>query len=111
MTQNFYNGAAAAVVVYDVTDEKSLESAMSWLEDIRAKAPENCEIALAGNKVDLIEEVMISKSQGAKFANNQGIDIFFETSAKEGTGIKELMEKLCISVNDKRASQRESVMI
>ena len=70
MTQNFYNGASAAVIVYDVTDEKSLESALTWLDDVRSKAPQNCEIALAGNKVDLIEEVVISKQQGTKFANN-----------------------------------------
>ena len=111
MTQNFYNGASAAVIVYDVTDEKSLESALTWLDDVRSKAPQNCEIALAGNKVDLIEEVVISKQQGTKFANNQGIDIFMETSAKEGIGIKELMEKLCITINAKKRDQRESVMI
>ena len=39
MTQNFYNGASAAVIVYDVTDEKSLESALTWLDDVRSKAP------------------------------------------------------------------------
>ena len=62
MTQNFYNGAHAAVVVYDVTDERSLEMAQTWIQDVRSKAPQNCIISLAGNKIDLIEEVAISKS-------------------------------------------------
>ena len=108
MTQNFYNGAHAALVVYDVTDEKSLESAQLWIQDVRDKAPADCVIAIAGNKIDLIEEVVISKSKGSKFAENEGIDIFFETSAKENVGIKEIFEKLAITLDSTRCSVRDS---
>ena len=78
---------------------------------MRQKAPGDCQIAIAGNKCDLIEEVAINKTQGKKFAENQGVDVFFETSAKENIGLKELFEQLSIQIHSNRREARESYIL
>ena len=45
---------------------------------------------LVGNKVDMVDDRKISKSQALKIAHEHGIE-YFETSAKEDVNIKEMM--------------------
>lgn len=51
----YYRNAQAAVVVYDVTKATSLEKAKSWVKELQRQANPNIVIALAGNKVDLVQ--------------------------------------------------------
>jgi len=51
----YYRNAQAAVVVYDVTKGTSLEKAKSWVKELQRQANPNIVIALAGNKVDLVQ--------------------------------------------------------
>jgi small GTP-binding protein len=51
----YYRNAQAAVVVYDVTKTTSLEKAKSWVKELQRQANPNIVIALAGNKVDLVQ--------------------------------------------------------
>lgn len=51
----YYRGAAAAVVVYDLTDRESFEHSKDWLSELTEQCDEGIVIALAGNKVDLAD--------------------------------------------------------
>lgn len=51
----YYRNAQAAVVVYDITKAASLEKAKSWVKELQRQANPNIVIALAGNKVDLVQ--------------------------------------------------------
>lgn len=50
----YYRNAQAAVVVYDITKASSLEKAKSWVKELQRQANPNIVIALAGNKLDLV---------------------------------------------------------
>ncbi|PIL32075.1 transporter [Ganoderma sinense ZZ0214-1] len=50
----YYRNAQAAVVVYDVTKASSLEKAKTWVKELQRQANPNIVIALAGNKIDLV---------------------------------------------------------
>ena len=52
----YYRGAAAAIVVYDITDEESYEKMESWIEEMQRLGPPNVVLAIAGNKCDLKDE-------------------------------------------------------
>ena len=56
----YYRGAAAAIIVYDVTSEESFDCMKSWVEELRQDKPENVVIAIAGNKCDLKEKAKVS---------------------------------------------------
>ena len=58
----YYRNAQAAVVVYDVTKASSLEKAKSWVKELQRQANPNIVIALAGNKVDLVQPSASSTS-------------------------------------------------
>jgi small GTP-binding protein len=49
----YYRGAAAAIVVYDITDPDSFAGAKSWVKELQRRGDPNVIIALAGNKADL----------------------------------------------------------
>jgi GTPase SAR1 family protein len=45
------SGAAAAIVVYDITNKDSFNGAKSWVKELQRRGDPNVVIALAGNKV------------------------------------------------------------
>lgn len=61
----YYRNAQAAVVVYDVTKATSLEKAKTWVKELQRQANPNIVIALAGNKIDLVQSSSASSSSGA----------------------------------------------
>lgn len=89
----YYRNANAAIVVYDITQESSLERAKSWIKELQRQASQDIVIALAGNKVDLDNERQVSKDIATTFANEENL-LFFEVSAKTGEGIKEIFTKI-----------------
>jgi len=80
----YYRGAAAAFIVYDVTKPKSLQNVHTWLEEIRKFMSTAFLLTLVGNKIDLPREV--KKEDGEKLAKEFGAD-FVETSAKTGENV------------------------
>ena len=59
----YFRGAEAALIVYDVTEEYSLERAKKWIKDLNeTESHESLKIvkALVGNKCDNDEEKVIS---------------------------------------------------
>lgn len=70
----YYRNAQAAVVVYDVTKATSLEKAKSWVKELQRQANPNIVIALAGNKVDLVQASASSSSTGASESEDEADD-------------------------------------
>lgn len=48
-------GAAAAVIVFDITNSESLTKAKAWVKELQRQGSPNMIMALAGNKADLGE--------------------------------------------------------
>uniref|UniRef100_A0A453JHM1 Uncharacterized protein n=1 Tax=Aegilops tauschii subsp. strangulata TaxID=200361 RepID=A0A453JHM1_AEGTS len=51
----YYRGAAAAIVVYDITNAASFTRAKKWVQELQAQGNPNTVMALAGNKADMLE--------------------------------------------------------
>ena len=49
----YYRGAAAAIVVYDITRAASFRTLKRWIDELKSKGPKDIAIAIAGNKSDL----------------------------------------------------------
>eukprot|EP00419_Tripos_fusus_P055645 CAMPEP_0172808490 /NCGR_PEP_ID=MMETSP1075-20121228/7722_1 /TAXON_ID=2916 /ORGANISM="Ceratium fusus, Strain PA161109" /LENGTH=200 /DNA_ID=CAMNT_0013647653 /DNA_START=70 /DNA_END=669 /DNA_ORIENTATION=- len=89
---SYLRGAAAAVVVYDMTRRASFEGARNWINEIRNERGEEALVALVGNKSDL-EGREVSAEEGQNAA--QELDVTFsETSAKLGHNVKAVFEQL-----------------
>ncbi|CAI2380546.1 unnamed protein product [Moneuplotes crassus] len=98
----YYKNAQAALVVYDVTNKNSLTQAQRWIDELNEKANPNILIVLAGNKVDLEDERVITKEQGSSFAEQYGL-MFKEVSAFKSINIKELFDQIVEKLPTKEA--------
>merc|ERR1712226_1132332 len=49
----YYRGAAAAIVVYDITNPDTFQRGKQWVKELQRQGNPNIVIALAGNKSDL----------------------------------------------------------
>ena len=90
LISSFYNNASLAIMVYSINNENSFNNLDFWLNEIRTKANPDINIILIGNKNDLENERKIPKDLGQEFSDNNGLNLFFESSAKTGFNVKQL---------------------
>ena len=85
----YYRGAAAAIVVYDITNRDSFNRAKAWVKELQRQGNPNIVIALAGNKADLTPKRKVEPDEAQSYADENGI-FFMETSAKTAANVNEL---------------------
>ncbi|TYZ60125.1 hypothetical protein PybrP1_005872 [[Pythium] brassicae (nom. inval.)] len=85
----YYRGAAAAIVVYDVTNKDSFTGAKSWVKELQRRGDPNVVIALAGNKADLEARRKVEFEEAHQYAEDNDI-LHMETSAKTAVNVKDL---------------------
>ena len=95
----YYRGASGALVVYDITSEDSFRKAVSWVKELRQNGDGNIIITLVGNKVDLEPLRAVPSDEGQRLAEAEGLE-FFETSAKEGINVDQMMQQLAGRILD-----------
>merc|ERR1711934_1102803 len=89
----YYRGAAAAVVVYDITNSDSFARAKSWVKELQRQGSPNIVIALAGNKRDLASKRKVEAAEATEYAKDNGL-FFMETSAKTALNVEELFKAI-----------------
>lgn len=57
----YYRGAAAAIVVYDITDPESFAKMKDWVQELKRLASSDIVIAIVGNKCDEVENREVSR--------------------------------------------------
>jgi small GTP-binding protein len=85
----YYRGAAAAIVVYDITNPDSFTGAKSWVKELQRRGDPNVVIALAGNKADLESRRKVEYEEANAYAEESNI-LYLETSAKNANNVKSL---------------------
>lgn len=89
----YYRGAAAAIVVYDITRASTFKTLRNWVDELRNQGPKDIALAIAGNKADLADRREVEQRLASSFANEVGA-IYFETSAKDDTNIQDIFVQL-----------------
>lgn len=56
------------VLVYDVTDRKSFENLNYWINRIKEKGETEAQIIMIGNKIDMINEILVDQEQATSLA-------------------------------------------
>ena len=99
MASLYYKDASAAILCYDIGNIESLNAIEYWIQELNdnASSPNGLPIVLsiAGNKCDIDQGLRkVSYDDLKSFARRNNIDIYYETSAKNDIGIKELIYSL-----------------
>ena len=98
MTHIYYKDAVASILVYDITNSKTLNAVKFWVDELNShNDPKKMVLALAANKADLAAENADTIMLGKRYAEENGM-IFRETSAKTGIGVSELFRQLVEAV-------------
>ncbi|XP_065827761.1 ras-related protein Rab-22A-like [Oscarella lobularis] len=93
LTPLYYRGAAAALLVYDVTKLSTFKTLTLWIDELKQFGPQNIVVAIAGNKCDL-EEREVPTEEAVAYADEIGA-LFLETSAKTGKNVKNTFVRIC----------------
>ncbi|CAA7399045.1 unnamed protein product [Spirodela intermedia] len=89
----YYRGAAAAVVVYDITSPESFQKAQYWVKELQKHGSPDIVMALVGNKADLHENRSVPLQDATEYAEKNGM-FSIETSAKTANNINQLFEEI-----------------
>ena len=90
---NFYRNSSVAFMVYSIDNKESFDHIDNWLKEIKYTNNPDTKIFLIGNKTDLDNERKVSFEEGKIYANNYEFSAFYETSAKTGDKVDEIMIK------------------
>jgi len=94
----YYRGAAAAVIVYDLTNRQSFVRAKSWVKELqKQQGNPNIVIALSWNKLDLADKRQVDTEEAKLYADENNI-FFMETSAKTDHNVSGLFEAIAIKL-------------
>jgi Ras-related protein Rab-1A len=94
--QSYLSKAEAGILVYDVTRKETFDSVESWYKEIKSVSP-TITLILVGNKIDLIEDRVVSTEQGEQIAEKLNIS-YIETSAKTGENINDAFKMLAFQM-------------
>lgn len=92
IARSYYRGAAAALLIYDVTNRASFNHLGEWLQEIREFGSPEVVVIVVGNKTDLEHQRGVSREEGETFARDNGL-VFIETSAKTAANVEEAFVK------------------
>jgi len=94
----YYRGAAAAIIVYDLTNRPSFVRAKTWVKELqKQQGNPNIVIALAGNKNDLLDKRQVEAEDAKSYADENGL-FFLETSAKTDNNVTTLFEAIALKL-------------
>jgi Ras-related protein Rab-2A len=89
IARSYYRGSACVLLVYDITRRSSFQACSEWLQDALSQCnasttggANSMTIILIGNKLDLERQRQVSYEEGERFAKQNNLAYFMETSAK-----------------------------
>ncbi|XLR35404.1 hypothetical protein S83_063304, partial [Arachis hypogaea] len=89
----YYRGAAAAIVVYDITSMEYFARAKKCVQQVQRHANLSLIMFLVANKADLGAERKVTNEEGEEYAKENGL-FFLETSAKTAQNVNELLYEI-----------------
>ncbi|ESZ99446.1 GTP-binding protein SAS1 [Sclerotinia borealis F-4128] len=98
LSNSYYRGAHAVILVYDVTNRESFNSMGRWIEEAEGNAVEGCVFWVVGTKCDLGRgKRMVSVEEGRQLADGwreSRINVcgWGECSSKTREGVKAVFE-------------------
>ena len=98
ISSTFVKGSDCIILGYDVTDGQSFKQIKNWYNFVMEnKGGDSPLMYLVGNKIDLIEQRVVSDEEGKSFANDLNMK-YFGVSAKTGENVDILFDDIVNSL-------------
>jgi len=93
--QNYYIGADGGIIFYDITNKASFESIDRYISAFRnSKRNRQVPIILVGNKFDIREKRVVSKTEASKLVTTRQMVGYLEFSALDSQNVTNLFESI-----------------
>ena len=92
-TSSFYRGVHGIIVVFDITNQESYNSAKVSLKEMERFVDKDVSKLLVGNKCDLDEKRSVPQEAAQKFAEDLQIP-YMETTAKYATNVEGIFKRI-----------------
>ena len=123
MAPLFFTNAAAAILVYDITDHKSFDVlANTYINMVHDRALPNCVVGIVGNKVDLVQtsgtnqnstgaykQREVSYEEAENFCEQINAGFHLEVSALTGVGVDSIFELIAENPNLQSNANKKSI--
>lgn len=93
IAKSFYQQAQGILLTFDVTNKESYGKLGMWLQNINEKADASVVKFLVANKVDLVDDRVVTTEEGKEIAKKYDME-YYETSAKSSHNVKEVFEAM-----------------
>jgi Ras-related protein Rab-11A len=93
----YYSGASAAVLVFDLTRPESFWHVKTWYVDLRDNLQQKVPVVLIGNKKDLLDQRAITDSEIKELSEGYGFR-YFDTSAATGENVDKAFYNLVAQI-------------
>jgi small GTP-binding protein len=94
--QSYLSNAEAGILVFDVTRKDTFDNLENWFKESLDVSP-TISLILVGNKIDLVEDRVISTEEGEGLAKKLNLS-YIETSAKTGANINDAFKMLALQI-------------
>ena len=98
---DYLTDSNAGIIVFDITNKESFENVKNWYNIITRVALPSIVLILAGNKVDLDADRVVSTKEGQDLAKELGIS-YIETSAKTNEKIDDVFEWIALEILNRK---------
>jgi Ras-related protein Rab-23 len=99
ITTRYYRGASGALIVFSVTDKVSFESVRKWRDKVISEC-DNIPMVLIMNKVDIMEQAVITERQASDLAAELKLPLH-KVSVKDNLMVSEVFELLAVEFFNK----------
>lgn len=106
ITPLYYRNATSAFLVYDITSKDSFEITKTYLRELKSYNTIVPVIILVGNKCDLEHKRKVTRKEGKKFAEDNGI-FFCEISAKTSINTEHIFELVAKNIPENIQERNE----
>lgn len=107
MAPMYYRDSKAAIIMYSIIDIDSFNQIEFWIQSIK-ESEEDIALYIVGNKVDLVQERIVSIEDAEKLADKYSA-VYFEVSAKTSIGVHELFLSISRDFLNKSIAEPKSV--
>lgn len=103
----YFEGAAGAVIAYDITNRQSFERVGHWVQQVLQHC-EGIPVELVATKLDLEDQRTVTTKEGQKRAKQNKMT-FIESSAKENTQVTDVFQRLAARIWEKYEKMSSSL--